>query len=155
MRGLEQIPQRSGSMSGENLLLPTITQNLELPRVPMRYLRETHPKPYRNWLYGSIALTSVALAGSLTMNLITNQSAQEANRYTASAAVEPAGPAGYALLNEQYESDRSTSMQLYLSTAILGAITSSLFALDYFHQPEGPAEVYRRDPGMVLERSVQ
>lgn len=155
MRGLEQIPQRSGSMAGQNIILPTINQKLELPRVPMRYLREIHPKPYRNWLYGSIALTGVALAGSLTMNLITNQSAQEANRYTASAAIEPAGPAGYALLNEQYESDRATAMQLYVSTAILGAITSSLFALDLFHQPEGASEVYRRDPGLVLERSVK
>ncbi len=155
MRGLDQVPQKSGTMKDNHILFPTISKDLELPHVPLRYLRETHPKPYRNWLYGSLALTSVALAGSFTMNLITNQSAQDANRYTASAAVEPGGPKGYELLSDQYESDRSTALQLYISTAILGAITGGFFALDQFHQPEGIEEVYQRPPGMVLKRRIE
>ena len=45
MRGLDQIPQRSGNMSGKQKLFPTIKQKLELPQVPLRYLRESHLSP--------------------------------------------------------------------------------------------------------------
>ena len=154
MRGLDQIPQRSGNMSGHQQLFPTIDQKLELPQVPLRYLRETHPHPYRPWLYGSLTLSGVALASSIAMNFIANQSARDANQYTASAATELAGPQGYNSLSQRYEEDRSTAMQLYISTAILSAIAGGLFTMDALHQPEGEAEVYRRAPAIVLERQA-
>ena len=154
MRGLDQIPQRSGNMSGKQKLFPTIKQKLELPQVPLRYLRETHPQPYRSWLYGSLTLSGIALASSIAMNFIANQSARNANQYTASAATELAGPQGYASLSQRYEEDRSMAMQLYISTAILSAVAGGLFTMDILHKPEGEAEVYQRDPAIVLERRV-
>ena len=152
MRGVHQIPQRSGSMSGSDVILPTIQHTLELPKVPDRYLREVHPKPYAPWLYSALTLTGISLVGGITMNLIANQSAQQANRYTETAATQRAGPRGYELLDEQYQRDRSLATQLYLSTAILSAISGTLFTLDHFRQPEGEREVYRRAPHLTLKR---
>ena len=154
MQGLKQIPQRSGNMSGKQRLFPTIKQKLALPQVPLRYLQETHPQPYRPWLYGSLTLSGVALASSIAMNFIANQSARDVNQYTASAATELAGPQGYMSLNQRYEEDRSMAMQLYISTAILSAITSGIFTMDLLHKPEGEAEVYRRAPAIILERRI-
>ena len=153
MSRLNQIPQRSGNMNGGDLILPTIKQSLELPKVPIRYLREVHPRAYQPWLYSSLALTGATLVGGIAMNLIANQSAQQANRYTASAPTQLSGPRGYQLLDEQYQRDRSVATQLYLSAAILSAVTSTLFALDQFHQPEGERDVYQQSPNLILQRT--
>jgi hypothetical protein len=155
MRGLDQIPQKSGNMNGLDQIFPTIDQRLELPQVPMRYRRKIHPQPYRKWLYGSMTLTSVALASSIAMNFITNQSARDTNQYTATAATQLSGAQGYKVLDEQYEQDRSLTLQMYITTAILGAVTSSLFTMDLLHKPESEADVYRKKPGLIIERKTQ
>lgn len=155
MRGRHQIPQKSGNMSGTDQIFPTINQRLELPQVPMRYLREVHPHPYRKWLYGSMTLTSFALASSIAMNFITNQSARDVNQYTATAATQLSGVQGYKVLDEQYEQDRSLTLQMYMSTAILGMITSGLFTMDLLHKPESEADVYHQMPALIIERKTQ
>ena len=85
------------------------------------------------------------------MNFITNQSARDANQYTATAATQLSGAQGYQVLNDQYEQDRSTTLQLYLTTAVLGAITGGLLTMDILHKPEGEVEVYGQTPALILE----
>ena len=66
------------------------------------------------------------------MNFIANQSARDANQYTASAATELIGPQGYTSLSQRYDEDRSMAMQLYISTAILSAIAEAYLLWIYF-----------------------
>ena len=85
------------------------------------------------------------------MNLVANQSAQDTNDYSNTVYIQNEGKSGYDQLKNQYENQRTLSMQLYMSTAIFGAITATLFGLDFTYKPEGPQEVYLRGPGLILD----
>lgn len=149
-RSPKQTPQRSGSMSGKLDLFPTINQRLELPKIPLQYLSQNHPKPYRPWLYTSLGLTSATLLSGGIINILANQSVNRLNRYNLTVSYQSAGERGFSTLKEEYEGQKSLSKQLYLSSAIFGVILSGLFALDQSLLPEGRNDVYQRGPRYVM-----
>lgn len=138
----DQVPQRSGQLEDGLVLANTRGVNIDIPRVPERYLVETQAHPLRPYIYASAGLTVAALATSGFFNLMANNTAQRMNDFD-----NISNPRS-EFEDLQDTRDRQILMATtgYITTAALAAITLGALSFDLLSDPEDINDVYEDSP---------
>ena len=140
--GGRQRPRRSGTLDGSLPLSSPRSLNVEIPRVPERFLQDASPHPLRPWIWTGAALTAGTLVTAGVFNLLANRDAGDAN------AVPPGGQtrAEYRQRVDDYERTMALADTTYLLGAALALGTGLLFAWDLLDNPEDISDVYGDEP---------
>lgn len=140
--GGQQRPRRSGTLAGTLAMSQSGSLDVEIPRVPERFLVDASPHPLRPWIWTGAALSAGTLVTAGVFNLLANSSAGDANAV-------PAGGQSRADYQDRVD-DHARDVTLANTTYVVGAAlalgTGLLLAWDIFGEAEDADDVYGEDP---------
>ena len=144
--GMQQRPQRSGSIKGETTISNVGTASVGIPVLPEKY-SGARAHPLRPWIYTGAGLTAAAAAAGVTFSL---QSQDTRSRLDEGAIGEEK-----ARLERENNDEVQSALVSYGVAGGLGALTLAALLFDLFSEPEDESDVYRRKPLFELSVSYE
>ncbi len=152
LRGSAQVPQRSGNLNGQKTIFTTPKFPIPIPPIAERYIKDFSQKPYRPWLWGTLAATAVSSSLALYFQSSANQQTSELNHFLDNNIGDKT--------KNTYEAQRLTRDQSvtqskwsYLSAGIFGLAVGGLATLEWQARPAPVNEAYAQKPQFYVGNS--
>ena len=149
LRGSAQVPQRSGNLSGQTSIFQTPKFPIPIPPIAERYIKDYSKKPYRPWLWSTLAITTLGTGLALYFQKSANQQTLELNQFLDDNI---GTKTKNAYETQSLRKDRwiSQSKWSYFSAGLLGITTAGIAFLDWQSRPPPTFEAYQKTPSFYV-----
>ena len=149
LRGSTQIPQRSGNLSGQSSLFQAPKFPIPIPPIAERYVKDYTRKPYRPWLWGTLAATTLSSTLALYFQSSANQQTSDLNSFLDNNIGDKTKNAYEAQVLTRDQS-LSQSKWSYLSAGLFGLAVGGFALLDWQTRPPQVIEAYQKVPQFYI-----
>ena len=149
LRGVKQTPQRSGNMSGKEVIFIAPTHPVPIPPLARRYYKDYSARPYRPWIWTSLAAASVSTGLAVYFQSSSNQSTTQLNNFLEDDIGEKT-TAVYDSINQDRLAFQNQSKWSYIGAALLGVSLATLGILEWKTRPPPLEEAYGRPPQFYI-----
>ena len=146
VRGPDQIPQRSGQLDDNMVLVNAKDLNISIPRVPERYLLEDPESALQPWAWTTAGLSVAAFGAGIFFNLQANSDTERLDDFNNRDGLK----AEYQAIEDERTQNILLATTSYLAAAALTVTTASLLSWDFLDQPESIEDVYDDKPWFCL-----
>lgn len=145
MRGELQTPQRSGNLDDNELIFQSPIRPVPIPPLAERYVKDFSARPYRPWIYSTIAASTLSLGVGLYYQAQANDQSDKLNGYLGDQLMVKSSE-GYQAGIQERASLINQSKWSFVGAALLGVALSTLSTLEFKSGPAPVSEVYKAPP---------
>lgn len=145
LRGATQTPQRSGNLSGSEIVFVAPTHPVPIPPLASRYYRNYSKRPYRPWIWSTLVATGLSTGLALYFQASANEDTVNLNQFLENDLGEKtltSYDANIRLRNERV----AQSKWSYISAALMGLSLTTLSTLEWRNRPPPVEEAYQSPP---------